>query len=182
MKRTKIIAFLCVITLIVSVFCACEITFGESPETTSTTTTQSTTTTTESVTDQTTTTTTTAVSKVETDSLDTILNLIKDFPLGTAGSTMKAVNIASRLVNFTEHSGFDIDEIEKDYENFLDTLSDTQKLIYDENLAEIDFFARKIIDGEKFNELSLSDYQTLPKEDGKFSSSNYQAVYDVISK
>lgn len=179
MKKSRIITAVCVVVLILSTLCACEITFGEEPTTTTTTTT-TTATTQEQTTEKQTTTTT--EKKVETDSLDTILNLIKDFPIGTAGSTSKAVNIAHRLVNFTEHSAFDINDVKQDYQNFLDTLSDTQKLLYEDNLAEIDYFARKIIKGEASNELSLSDYQAVPKKDGSFSLLSYETLYDVISK
>ncbi|MBR3835812.1 MAG: hypothetical protein IKJ69_03380 [Clostridia bacterium] len=181
MKKSRIIASVCVFILIISTLCACEITFG-GESTTTTTTTTATTTTTQAPGETTSTTTTTTEKKVETDSLDTILNLIKDFPMGTAGSSVKAANIANRLVNFTEHSGFDINEVKHDYENFLNTLSDTQKLIYEENLAEIDYIARKIIKGEDSHELSLSDYQATPKKDGKFSLISYETLYEVISK
>lgn len=177
MKKTKVIAMLCVIILITSALCACEITFGEEP---TTTTTATTTTTTEAPTVPSTTTTT--ENKVETDSLDTILNLIKDFPLGTAGSTVKAVQIANRVLNFTEHSNFEINEAKNDYDNFLATISDTQKMTYEENLAEIDYIVRKIIAGEEFKELELSSYQAIPKRDGKFSLSNYEALYEIISE
>ena len=179
MKKTRIVAAVCVVILILSTLCACEITFGGEPTTTTTTTT---TTATASKQPTEPSTTTTTEKKIEMDSLDTILNLIKSFPIGTAGSTAKAVNIAHRLVNFTEHSGFDINDVKRDYENFLDTLSDTQKLIYEENFAEIDYFARKIINGENSNELSLSDYQAVPKKGGRFSLLSYETLYDVISK
>ena len=178
MKKTRIIAFVCVIILIVSTLCACEITFGEEPTTTTTTTTAATTTEAPTVP----TTTTTTELKVETDSLDTLLNLIKDYPIGTAGSTLKAVQIANRVLNFTEHSNFELSEVKKDYDNFLATLSDTQKLVYEENLSEIDYVVRKIINGETLGEMSLSSYQAVPKHDGKFSLSNYNAFYEVISK
>lgn len=176
MKKTRIIALVCVIILIISTFCACEITFGEEPTATTTTTT---TTTTEAPTAPTTTTTT--EKKIETDSLDTILNLIKDYPIGTAGSTVKAVQIANRVLNYTEHSNFEIPEVKNDYQNFLSTLSDTQKLTYEENLTEIDYIARKIIDDEKFPEKYISDYQAIAT-DGELSLSNYEVLYEVISK
>lgn len=176
MKKTRIIAFIGVLILISSVLCACEITFGEEPTTTTTTTTTTTAAPTEPST------TTTTEKKIETDSLDTILNLIKDYPIGTAGSTLKAVQIANRILNFTEHSNFELSEVRNDYDNFLATLSDTQKLIYEENLSEIDYVVRKIINGEKLSEMNLSSYQAVPKNDGKFSLANYNALFEVISE
>ena len=176
MKYTKIITFIGVLVLIVSVLCACEITFGEEP--TTTTTTSTTTTTTEAETEPSTTTTT--EKKIETDSLDTLLNLIKDFPLGTAGSSVKADNIAYRILNYTEYSNFDINDVKNDYNNFLSTLSDTQKLIYEENFAEIDYVVRKIINDKDY--ASLSGYTAAPKDGERFSLLNYETLYDVIAK
>ncbi len=175
MKKTRIIAFISVFILIISTLCACEITFGEEPTTTTTTTT---TTTAEAPTEASTTTTT--EKKIETDSLDTLLNLIKDYPLGTAGSAVKADTIAYRILNFTEHSNYDISDVKNDYDNFLSDLSDTQKLVYEENFAEIDYVVRKIIKDKDY--VSLSSYVAIPKDGGEFSLLNYETLYDVISK
>lgn len=89
-KFFGIIIFIAVLAVAVYFFCSGKITFGEKE-----TTTASTTSTQEITTDEvyqpssSTTTTTTTVTKIETDSLETILHNIKDFPLGTAGSVSK---------------------------------------------------------------------------------------------
>ena len=176
MKKTRFIVFACVFILMLATLCACEITFGEEPTTTTTTTTTAATT--ENTTEPSTTATTEL--KVETDSLDTILNLIKDYPLGTAGSSVKADNIAYRILNFTEYSSFDINDVKNDYNNFVDGLSDTQKLVYGENFAEIDYIVRKIIKEKDY--VSLSSYTAVPKDGESFSLLNYETLYDVISK
>ena len=176
MKGTRIIVFISVFILMLSTLCACEITFGEEPTTTTTTTTTSSTT--EEPTQPSTTTTT--EKKIETDSLDTLLNLIKDYPLGTAGSAVKADNIAYRILNFTEHSNFEINDVKADYENFVDGLSDTQKLVYGENFAEIDYVVRKIIKEKDY--VSYSSYVAIPKDGDSFSLLNYETLCDVISE
>ncbi len=183
MKHTKIIAAIAVPVLMAAVFCACEVTKGEEKTSQTTASTASTSYTSEPVTDATsdTTTTTTTEVKVETDSLDTLLNLIKDYPIGTAGSTAKAIDIANRLLNFTQNSGFEISEVEKDYENFLATIDESQKMIYEENLAEIDYAAKKIIEDKDYPSKYLSDF-TPVVEDGEISLSNYEAVYEIIAK
>jgi hypothetical protein len=180
MKKTiKITALAVLITLIISVCCACEIEFNNGENTTVPTTDSADSTTLS--TSAGTTETEPTVDKVETDSLETILNLIKDYPIGTAGSTMKAYEIAYRLLNFTQNSNYRIDDVTTDYNNFLSTLSDTQKLIYMDNLAEIDAVARNIINNPASLDNYLDSYEPI-SENGSISLSNYEALYTIISK
>ena len=172
-KSVKIIAVISAFILIISTLCACEISFGEEPTTTTTTTT-----TTEEATTSATSTTTTE-KKIEVDSLDTILNLIKDYPIATAGSTTKAVQIALSLLNYSEHSKFDINDVKRDYQNFTDSLSDSQKLTYDENFIEIDYMARKIIEDPTFPSKYLADYTQSTE---KYTLINYETLIEVIAE
>ena len=172
-KSTKIIAVLSALIILISTFCACEITFGDDTSTTTSTTASS----------QDIPTippdTTTTEEKIETDSLDTILNLIKDYPIATAGSTTKAVQIALSLLDFSEHSHFDINDVKRDYKNFTDGLSDSQKLTYDENFVEIDYMARKIIDDPSFPSKYIADYTPSTE---KYTLDNYETLFEVISE
>lgn len=176
MKKTaKVISIISIFVIIISTLCACQISFGNDQTTTTAPSTSTENTTTTS-------TTTSAIeNKVETDSLDTILNLIKDCPIGTAGSTTKAVQIAVRLLNFTENSNYDLVEVKNDFKNFMNTLSDSQKVTYVENFIEIDYIARKIIEDPTFPEKYLNDYEDF-SEDGKISLDNYETLYEVISE
>ena len=179
MKKTlKITAVAVVLTLIVSVFCACEIEFNNE-ESTTVPTTDSVDITTPSTSAGTTEPESTE-DKVETDSLETILNLIKDYPIGTAGSTMKAYEIAYRLLVFTQNSNYRIDDVTTDYNNFVATLSDTQKLIYMDNLAEIDAVSRNIINNPALLDNYLDSYEPIAAE-GNISLQKYEALYAIIS-
>ena len=174
-KSTKIIAVISAFIILISTLCACQITFGDEPTTTTTTTTAPTT---EDITTLPTVTTTTEA-KIETDSLDTILNLIKDYPIGTAGSTTKAVQIALSLLNFSEYSKFDINDVKRDYKNFTDGLSDMQKLTYEENFIEIDYVAKKIMADPTFPSKYIPDYTPTTE---KYTTDNYETLCEVIAE
>lgn len=184
MKHTfKTISAVAVFLTIIAVFCACEISFGEQ-ETTTLPSLAELEEPTQSKTEYkkpTETSTTTTVKKIEIDSLETILHNIKDFPSGTAGSTTKGYLIAYKLLNFTQNSNFTIDEVRQDYQFFLDSLDETEKLIYEENLPEIDYYARNIIDNPDVLKEHIEKYDDISK-DGKISLSNYEALYVIISK
>lgn len=182
-KTSKIIATIAVLLVITTVFCACEISFGEQ-ETTTLPSLSELEKPTQAKTEYkktTETSTTTTVKKIEIDSLETILHNIKDYPSGTAGSTTKGYLIAYKLLNFTQNSNFTVDEVRQDYQFFLDSLNETEKLIYEENLPEIDYFARNIIDNPDVMKEHIEKYEDISKN-GKISLSNYEALYVIISK
>ncbi len=182
-KTSKLIAAVAVFLTIITVFCACEISFGEQ-ETTTLPSLSELEEPTQSKTEYkkpTEATTSTTVKKIEVDSLETILHNIKDYPSGTAGSTAKGYLIAYKLVNFTQNSNFTINEAQQDYQFFLDSLDETDKLIYEENLPEIDYFARSIIENPDVLKGYVENYNEISK-DGKLSLSNYEALYVIISK
>ncbi len=184
MKKTlKITAIAVVLALIVSIFCACDISFGKEENTNAPTVITSDdveqvkpdpTRPSEPSSEENT-------EKIEIDSLDTILNNIKDYPIGTAGSTTKAYQIAYRLLNYTENSNFTISEVQQDYQNFLENLSDTQQLVYEENLAEIDYYVRDVIKNPDVLSQHLENFKPI-SEDGEITLSNYEALYVIISK
>lgn len=125
-----------------------------------------------------TTTTTTTETKVEKESIDTILNLIQNFPVGTAGSTAKSVDIALRLINFAEACD-DTASVESDSEKYFETLTADKKMIFEENLFEIDAIARKLIDGnssfESYIEQSSEDY-----DKGNYDLEKYEEIYEIL--
>lgn len=81
--------------------------------------------------------------KEEEDSMETLLTLIKDFPLGTAGSTAKNVEISLRILNFMDkekETSTLVDEAEK----FVSALGSQDRETFYENLDEIDYMVRQI--------------------------------------
>ncbi len=181
-KFSGIIGFIAILAVAVCIFCSCEITFGEQESTT-----EPSVLTQEPTTDEiyqpssSTTTTTTTVTKIETDSLETVLHNIKDYPLGTAGSVAKGYQIVYKLLNYTQNSDFTADEAKQDYANFLADLSDTQKILYEENLFEIDYIARQVIENPDILTQYIENCKPI-SEDGKISLSNYEKLYEIISE
>ena len=123
----------------------------------------------------------TTVTKIETDSLETILHNIKDFPLGTAGSVSKGYQIVYKLLNYTQNSDFTADEAKKDYANFKSDLSDTQKIQYEENLFEIDYIARQVIENPDILTQHIENCDPI-SDDGEISLSSYEKLYKIISE
>lgn len=181
----KLIATISAFAAIISTLCACDM-LSEKEETTAAAIVVSEENTTETtskpdLTRPPETETSSSTEKIEIDSLDTILNNIKDCPFGTAGSTTKAYQIAYKLLNFTENSDFTANEAQQDYKNFIDSLSETEKTVYLENVSEIDYYARKIIEDPSTLDQHLDSYTPIT-EDGKLTLANYEALFVIISK
>lgn len=186
-KALKLAALTAALALVLSSFSACDI-FDKKPDT-STTAPVSTTeengetlktddiekeeTTEEEITEEKTT------EKVEVDSVDTVLNLIKDYPIGTAGSTAKSVDIAIRLINFTENND-DKDSAEADIKAFLSGLSDVEKEIFAQCLDEIDYMARKLLSGSTSSIKQYIEESSEKFDDGNYSTEKYEEIFDII--
>lgn len=180
-SSVKITAVILSLTLAVLSFSACSLKKNDNNKTTTTTT--ATKTTAESTTEESETTTTQSTtqptSKDETISTETVLNLIKKFPLGTAGSTAKCVDVALNLLNFSQQE-VKAEELQEECQSFYGKLSAREKMMFEENLGEIDAAARRLIDGksslEKYTEDSGVKY-----DKGNYNLEKYEAVYNIIS-
>lgn len=121
---------------------------------------------------------TTTQTKVEKESIDTVLSLIRNFPVGTAGSTVKCVDIALRLMNFAQ-SCDDTDSVKTDCKHYFSELSSREKMMFEDNLLEIDAAARKLIEGGS----SLDRYAEESDEKfdkGNYSLDKYETIYNII--
>ncbi len=116
--------------------------------------------------------------KIETESTETILNLIKKYPIGTAGSTAKSVEIAIRLINFTQSCN--ADDVKSDAEKFKGSLSDIDAEMFTQCLDEIDYMAQKLLSGK-----TDSIKQYIEESGEKYDRDNYNAekyaeILDII--
>ena len=127
------------------------------------------------------TTTASAVTKAETDSIDTILTLISDYPQGTAGSTLKCVEIAIRLINFSRDNGVSSDKIKKDIDSYFSKLSADEKTQFESNLYEIDYTARKLIKGDVSSLQNYIDQSSEKYDKGKYSLDKYEEIYKLMA-
>lgn len=123
----------------------------------------------------------TSTTKVETDSIETILNKIKDYPIGTAGSSYKCVDLALRLINYTENTTDSQGDIEKAARDFFADLSGAEKESFKENLDEIDYMAKLLIKRETS---SLGDKIDASKEKyaESYSLDKYENIFEIISQ
>lgn len=182
-KAFKLIAVVSAFAAMVSTFCACEM-FAEKEETTAAqivVTADDTTTISKPDITRPDDSETSTTEKIEVDSLDTILNNIKDLPSGTAGYTSKAYGVAHKLLFFTENSNFTANDAQQDYANFINSLDEDDKVAYFENLAEVDHYARKVIEDPAILDQHLDVYTPI-SEDGTITLANYEALYAIISK
>lgn len=181
-KAIKATAIIAALSLILSAFAACS---TKQDDTETTTTTESTSqSTTEETTEESTAESTTEETTTEApETMESVLDLIKKFPVGTAGSSSKCVYIALKLINFTESAEI-TDETETDIERFSGRLSDREKAMFREGFTEIDYVARKLIEGKSDKyETFLAEAQSAEKYNkGNYSLEKYEAVFEMISK
>lgn len=176
--KAKTIAVLAALSLVATAFAAC----GKEPapeEKTTTTTTATTEAPTEEST-ETTTTTTTEITKIEVDSVETVLTHVKNFRPGTAGSSIKIVSTAMDLINLTES----LDETKgalKDAEYFLDALSSEELENFKESLSEVDYIAREIINGPTDKMKDRIEESGGKYNENGYSLEKYEAIYNFIA-
>lgn len=180
-KAIKITAILAALALAFSMFTACS--KGSPDETTTTTVpTEASQTTSETSTEESTTESTTeeTLTEAETCSIEEILNMIKTFPVGTAGSSAKCFDIALKLINFTENCN-DTAALKGEIDKFEETLSDRQKAMFEESFAEVDYVSRKLIAGESDNYKGYIESSSEKYDKGNYSLEKYEAVFKIIS-
>lgn len=180
-KAIKTTAVIAALSLVFSAFAACskgtkekETTTTTAPETTSQTTAEPTSE------EENTASATESTTEAEPDSIETVLNLIKSFPVGTAGSSAKSVDVALRLINFTE-SCEDTAALEAEIDKFENTLDDRQEAMFEESFAEIDYVARKLINGTADNYKNYLEASSAKYEKGNYSLDKYEAVFKLIA-
>lgn len=179
----KIITAAIALAFVATAFSACTKDVQEPEATTNTTTSEvvteeSSTTSTTTATE--TTTSTTESKKIEVDSMETLLNLITKFQSGTAGSSLKVMSLSIRFLNFTES----LDESKgalKDANAFLSSLSSEELDSFNQNLAEIDYVARNIINDPTGSIHSRIEQCEEPYNENGYSLEKYEAIYDFIA-
>ncbi len=179
LKAIKTLAIVSAFALVISSFSACSLPFGnDDPTTTESTTTERQTdaTVAETTASQATTTTEAAES---TDTIKDIFADIKDFPFGTAGSSVKAASLALRLIAFSNSDLAESDTLDDEIKSLVATVEDGDA--YSEALYQINSYAKKFFDGSQKTvvELAGSNDFSLDKE---YSQEKYQKIYEMLAK
>lgn len=181
-KVLKTIAVISAFSLVIASFTACSLSFGkEEPTTSSSTTTVETTAPhTEESTVEETTTEPTTVKADNQEKIDSIFTDIKNFQIGTAGSSAKAAALALRIIAFSNSALAESDTLEDDIKALVGEISEDSVDNYGETLYQINRFAKKFFGG---GERAVVDIAGKPNFDldKDYSQEKYQKVYDLLN-
>lgn len=178
-KALKTIAIVSVFALVISSFTACSLPFGTDDPTTEVPTTELTEITEENTTAETETTPETTTEQEKQEKIEDIFADIKNFEIGTAGSSAKAAELALRLIAFSNSELGDSDTIEADIKALVDTLGENTD-DYGEALYQINSFAKKFFGGKEKDVVQTAGDEDFSLEK-EYSQDKYQKVFDLLN-
>jgi len=86
-------------------------------------------------------------------SFSTVLDGIKNYESGTAGSSLKAVVAAAGLMDWAEDNDFTADDVKKAVTDYTENLSDEEKAAFAENAKEIVATAENLLTSSEAKDL-----------------------------
>lgn len=177
-KAIRTIAIVSVFALVISSFTACSLSFGTDNPTTQAPTTEPTEIT-EETTDEPETTSETTTEQEKQENIEDIFADIKNFEIGTAGSSAKAAELALRLIAFSNSELAESDTIEADIKALVDTLGENTD-DYGEALYQINSFAKKFFGGKEKDVVQTAGDEDFSLEK-EYSQDKYQKVFDLLN-
>ena len=178
-KALKTIAIVSVFALVISSFTACSLPFGTDDPTTEVPTTELTEITEENTTAETETTSETTTEQEKQEKIEDIFADIKNFEIGTAGSSAKAAELALRLIAFSNSELAESDTVEADIKSLVDTLGENTD-DYGEALYQINSFAKKFFGGKEKDVVQTAGDEDFSLEK-EYSQDKYQKVFDLLN-
>ena len=178
-KALKTIAIVSVFALVISSFTACSLPFGTDDPTTEFPTTELTEITEENTTAETETTSETTTEQEKQEKIEDIFADIKNFEIGTAGSSAKAAELALRLIAFSNSELAESDTVEADIKALVDTLGENTD-DYGEALYQINSFAKKFFGGKEKDVVQTAGDEDFSLEK-EYSQDKYQKVFDLLN-
>lgn len=178
-KALKTIAIVSVFALVISSFTACSLPFGTDDPTTEVPTTELTEITEENTTAETETTSETTTEQEKQEKIEDIFADIKNFEIGTAGSSAKAAELALRLIAFSNSELAESDAVEADIKALVDTLGENTD-DYGEALYQINSFAKKFFGGKEKDVVQTAGDEDFSLEK-EYSQDKYQKVFDLLN-
>ena len=178
-KALKTIAIVSVFALVISSFTACSLPFGTDDPTTEVPTTELTEITEENTTAETETTSETTTEQEKQEKIEDIFADIKNFEIGTAGSSAKAAELALRLIAFSNSELAESDTVEADIKALVDTLGENTD-DYVEALYQINSFAKKFFGGKEKDVVQTAGDEDFSLEK-EYSQDKYQKVFDLLN-
>ena len=178
-KALKTIAIVSAFALVISSFTACSLPFGTDDPTTEVPTTELTEITEENTTAETETTSETTTEQEKQEKIEDIFADIKNFEIGTAGSSAKAAELAIRLIAFSNSELAESDTIDADIKALVDTLGENTD-DYGEALYQINSFAKKFFGGKEKDVVQTAGDEDFSLEK-EYSQDKYQKVFDLLN-
>ena len=178
-KALKTIAIVSAFALVISSFTACSLPFGTDDPTTEVPTTELTEITEENTTAETETTSETTTEQEKQEKIEDIFSDIKNFEIGTAGSSAKAAELALRLIAFSNSELAESDAVEADIKALVDTLGENTD-DYGEALYQINSFAKKFFGGKEKDVVQTAGDEDFSLEK-EYSQDKYQKVFDLLN-
>ena len=178
-KALKTIAIVSVFALVISSFTACSLPFGTDDPTTEVPTTELTEITEENTTAETENTSETTTEQEKQETIEDIFADIKNFEIGTAGSSAKAAELALRLIAFSNSELAESDTVEADIKALVDTLGENTD-DYGEALYQINSFAKKFFGGKEKDVVQTAGDEDFSLEK-EYSQDKYQKVFDLLN-
>lgn len=178
-KALKTIAIVSVFALVISSFTACSLPFGTDDPTTEVPTTELTEITEENTTAETETTSETTTEQEKQENIEDIFADIKNFEIGTAGSSAKAAELALRLIAFSNSELAESDTVEADIKALVDTLGENTD-DYGEALYQINSFAKKFFGGKEKDVVQTAGDEDFSLEK-EYSQDKYQKIFDLLN-
>lgn len=178
-KALKTIAIVSAFALVISSFTACSLPFGTDDPTTEVPTTELTEITEENTTAETETTSETTTEQEKQEKIEDIFADIKNFEIGTAGSSAKAAELALRLIVFSNSELAESDTVEADIKALIDTLGENTD-DYGEALYQINSFAKKFFGGKEKDVVQTAGDEDFSLEK-EYSQDKYQKVFDLLN-
>lgn len=180
-KALKTLAILSMFALVISSFTACSLSPVKDTPTTETTTTE---TAAEPTTEEPTTTEpekTTAPTEPQSkrDSIEDIFADIKNLPIGTAGSSAKAANLALRLIAFSNSDLAESDTLSDEIKALVNTVDDEDA--YGEALYQVNSYAKKFFKGKQADVAEIAGESDFPLNK-EYSQEKYQKVYELLKQ
>ena len=173
-KAIRTIAIVSVFALVISSFTACSLSFGTDDPTTQAPTTEPT-----EITEENTDEPETTTEQEKQEKIEDIFADIKNFEIGTAGSSAKAAELALRLIAFSNSELAESDTLEADVKALVDTLGENTD-DYSEALYQINSYAKKFFNGKEKDVVQTAGNEDFSLEK-EYSQDKYQKVFDLLN-
>lgn len=182
-KAIKLAAIISSLAIVIASFSACSITFDGNDTTTVPTTTSNVyeNEPTDATADTTEATQTTSAAEKQ-EKIEDIFAEIKDFQIGTAGSSSKAAELALRLIAFSASPLAEADTLKDDIQALVASVSAEKRNYYGETIFQISIYAENFFNGDVAEVVEISGINDDDFDAEKiYSKTNYDKIYKLLS-